>query len=243
MSRRNALITAAGVAAVGITSSTLLATPAAAAPRPLRNDELKAALRRVEARRRRILTDRASTNGWEMEKTTDDEGDIATRHVEGTPLSVPVRTGDVESVLAHVIRRFHYEVEALGLRDEPNPLVGWAAPSSIRDSRLPESNRASGTAVVVRPDSYPPGVRGGFTSRQELTIRDILADAEGVVRWGGDDRHPYEGLFYLNVPPGDARLARVAARIRAWREVPGAGAGLVPDVTAPSRRRRASQFR
>lgn len=243
MTRRSTLTIAAGVVAVGITSSSLLATPAAAAPQPLRNDKLKAALRRAEARRRRILTGRASANGWEMQKAADDEGDIATRHVEGTPLRVPVRTGDVEQVLAHVIRRFHYEVDALGLHGEPNPLAGWVAPSSIRDSRLPESNQASGTAIVVRPAFYPPGAQGGFTSVQELTIRDIVADAEGVVRWGGDDRRRYEGLFYLDVPPGNAHLGRVAAKVRAWSEKPGAGAGFVPDVTAATRRRRAAQFR
>ncbi|MGW3598984.1 hypothetical protein [Streptomyces sp. NPDC005167] len=244
ITRRHALTTAAGAtAAVSLASTGLLATPAVAAPKPLRNDELKAALRRVEARNRRLLTGRPSTNRWEMQKAADDGGDIVTRHVPGTGLKVSVRTGDTEAVLIHVIRRFHYEVDTLGPHGEPNPVEGWVAPSAVRDSRLPESNQASGTAVVIRPDFYPPGVRGGFTAGQQLIIRDIVADTEGVVRWGGDDRRPYEGLFYLAVRPGDARLERVAAKLRAWDETPGAGAGVVPDVTEPSRRRRAARYR
>ncbi|MFI1971427.1 hypothetical protein [Streptomyces cinnamoneus] len=244
ITRRHALTAAAGItAAVSLASTGLLATPAAATPQPLNNDELKEALRRVGARRRRLLTSRPSANGWEMQKAADDGGDIVTRHVAGTGLNVSVRMGDPETVLVHVIRRFHYEIDTLGLHDEPNLLEGWVAPSAARDSRLPESNQASGTAVVIRPNFYPPGVRGGFTTAQQLIIRDIVADTEGVVRWGGDDRRPYEGLFYLIVPPGDARLARVAAKIRTWDETPGAGAGVVPDVTEPSRRRQAARYR
>ncbi|GAA0377972.1 hypothetical protein [Streptomyces blastmyceticus] len=244
ITRRQALTVAAGLtAAASLASTGLLATPAVAAPQPLKDDKLKEALRRVEARRRRLLTSRPSANGWEMQKAVDDGGDIVTRHVAGTGLNVSMRMGDPETVLVHVIRRFHYEVDTLGLPGEPNPVEGWVAPSVARDSRLPESNQASGTAVVVRPDFYPPGVRGGFTTAQQLIIRDIVADTEGVVRWGGDDRRPYEGLFYLAVRPGDARLARVAAEIRTWDETPGSGAGVIPDVTEPSRRRKAARYR
>lgn len=243
ITRRATLVAAGVTAAAGLTTTGLLSTPAVAAPQPFRNDALKEALRRAEARRRRLLTDRPSANGWEMQKAVDADGDIVTCPVPGTGLTVPVRTGDVETVLIHVVRRFHYEVDTLGAHGEPNPLEGWMAPSAVRDSRRPESNRASGTAVVIRPGSYPPGVRDGFTAGQQLLIHDIIADTEGVVRWGGDDRRPYEGLFYLDVPPGDARLARVAARIRTWAGTPGAGAGVVPDVTEPSRRRRAARYR
>ncbi|MBQ1092281.1 hypothetical protein [Streptomyces sp. B93] len=246
LSRRRALTTAAGVtAAAGLTGVGLGAVPAAAAPaaapKPLKDDDLKEALRRFEARRRRTLTGRPSANGWEMHKAVDADSELATCPVPGTGLSVVVRTGDVETVLVHVVRRFHYEVDTLGLPGEPAPLQGWTAPSKVRDSGLPQSAQASGTAVVVRPGSFPPGVRGGFTRAQELVIRDIVADTEGVVRWGGDDRRPYEGLFYVAVAPGDPKLARVAEGLRAAHERPGAGAGVLVDATEPSRRRRAAR--
>ncbi|MEV6673942.1 hypothetical protein [Streptomyces sp. NPDC051162] len=91
ITRRHALIAAAGVTAtVSLASTGLLATPAVAAPQPLRDDDLKEALRRVEARRRRLLTSRPSASGWEMQKAADDGGDIVTRHVAGTGLNVSV---------------------------------------------------------------------------------------------------------------------------------------------------------
>lgn len=258
MSRRRALAAAAGVtAAASLVSTGVLAGPAAAATRPPatplspvspsstapNSEELKEALRRLKARRRRVLTGRPSANGWEMQKVVDADGDIGTLAVPGTGLTVTARHGDVGTVLVHVIRRFHYEVDALGLPGEPSPVEGWAKPSTVRDARLPESNRASGTAVVIRPGSYPPGARGGFDAGQLLVLRDILADTEGAVRWGGDDRRPYEGLFSLAVPPGDPRLARVAEKLRAWDTTPGLGAGVVVDVAEASRLRRAARYR
>ncbi|MFG3018502.1 hypothetical protein ACGFZQ_08095 [Streptomyces sp. NPDC048254] len=96
--------------------------------------------------------------------------------------------------------------------------------------------------MAIRPGSYPPGARGGFTAGRQLIIRDIIADTEGVVRWGGDDRRPSEGLFYVAVRPGDPRLARVAAKIRSWEETPGRGAGVLVDMTQPSRKRRAARY-
>ncbi|MGW0617575.1 hypothetical protein ACWD3P_08700 [Streptomyces sp. NPDC002765] len=250
LTRRRALSTTVGITiAASAGAGPLLASPAAAAsqatPEPLRDDELKEALRRLKARRRRIFTGRPSANGWEMEREADVGGSIRTCEIQGTPgpLTFAIRAGDVETVLVHVIRRFHYEIDSLGASDEPRPVEGWTAPSGVRDSRLPQSNQASGTAVVIRPGSYPPGGRGAFTAAQELVVRDILADAEGLVRWGGDDRLPYEGLFYLAVRPLDPRLAQVAAKIRSWDETPGAGAGVLVDAAQPSRRRRAARFR
>lgn len=72
ITRRHTLTAAVGVTtATSLASTGLLAAPAIAAPQPLKNDELKEALRRVEARRRRLLTDRPSANQWEMEKVAD----------------------------------------------------------------------------------------------------------------------------------------------------------------------------
>ncbi|WP_370531776.1 hypothetical protein [Streptomyces venezuelae] len=130
----------------------------------------------------------------------------------------------------------------LGMADGvANGAFGPGTQAGLKNHTL-LNNQASGTAVVIRPGSYPAGARGTFTAGQLLVLRDILADTEGVVRWGGDDRRPYEGLFYLDVQPGDVRLARVAATVRAWAETPSAGAGVVPDVTEPARRRRAARF-
>ncbi|MBO0656799.1 hypothetical protein J1792_29885 [Streptomyces triculaminicus] len=172
-----------------------------------------------------------SANGWRMERTVGGGGPV-----EGIGVTVALRAGDVETVLVHVVRRFHYEIAELG----EGQVVGHLAPGRVPLARAglpqpPESNHASGTAVAIRPDWYPKGGRGGFFPLEMLALRDVLAECEGVVRWGGDaHERPYEALFFLDVPPGDARLARVAAKIRGGGAVrPGAGP---VDVLAPGRR-------
>jgi hypothetical protein len=184
------------------------------------------------------VTGRPSLNGWETEKSADDGGNIWTRPVPGTPLDgVQVRMGDIETVLVHVVQRFHYEVDPLR-RDD---VVGWRHPATIRNE-LAESNLASGTAVQIRPGFYPSGQRGGFFSNQLVIVRDILADLEGVVRWGGDDKWPDEALFYIDAPPEDGHLTRVADKLRTWAVTPGKGAGASADPFQRDRRRAAQRL-
>ncbi|TRO59797.1 MULTISPECIES: hypothetical protein [unclassified Streptomyces] len=172
-----------------------------------------------------------SPNGWELEEKANDVSTVWTRPVPGTGLDVDVRIGDVETVLVHVVRRFHYEIDELRKGD----LGGWRAPARVKLTRA-EGNQASGTAVAIRPGSYPPGAEGGFYSPQLMVIRDILAECDGVVRWGGDDDRPYEALFSIDVPPGDKRLTDLVARLRNWADEPGAGPGTRVDVADAKRR-------
>lgn len=223
---------AVGVAALPLSHFLSQAYADANNPIPAR---VRDALRSAQDRTRRVLAGSRSHNGWEMENVADDGGTVYTRPVPGTPLQgVAVRMGDVETVLVHLVRRFHYEVDPLRRGD----VVGWHDPAGLARSR-PESNLASGTAVRIRPGFYPRGARGGFFPQQEVVIRDILAELDGVVRWGGDDRTPDESLFSVDVRPGDERLARAAARIRGWQLEPGAGAGSAVNVLSGARRKAA----
>lgn len=81
-----------------------------------------------------------SQNGWTIQANADLDSQVWTRTVASTGLSVPVWIGDVEAILLHTIRRFHYEIEEI----RPNDLVGWTLAKKIR-KRSPESNLASGT--------------------------------------------------------------------------------------------------
>ncbi|MFE4583088.1 hypothetical protein, partial [Streptomyces chartreusis] len=167
-----------------------------------------------------------SPNGWEIEERANDVSTVWTRSIPGTPCDLDVRLGDVATVLTHVVRRFHYEIDELRTGD----LTGWRAPSRVRLDR-PEGNQASGTAVAIRPGSYPPGARGGFFPAQLVVVRDILAECDGVVRWSGDDDRPYEALFSVDVPPDDEHLTKLVAKLRGWADDPGAGPGTPVDVT------------
>ncbi|WP_368396991.1 hypothetical protein [Streptomyces sclerotialus] len=52
-----------------------------------------------------------SANGWPIEREARHVSTVWSRPVAGRGLDVEVRIGDVEAILVHVIRRFHYEVQ------------------------------------------------------------------------------------------------------------------------------------
>lgn len=211
LSRRTAL--RLGVVA-SVASATVRAWPAMASGSRLSDADAKR--RGVE---NRVKTGRVSPNGWEMEKGSDIGGGIWTVPVEGSGLLVATRIGDVQTVLLHAIRRFHYEIGYL----EPGEVEGFRKPAARNSS---ENNHASGTAVDIRPGWYPRGTRG-LNPAETQVVRAILADCEGVVRWGGDLADPHESHFEIAVPPEDLRLVRVADKIRLWNELPGQGAGVL----------------
>ncbi|MGW2885814.1 hypothetical protein ACWDDN_10755 [Streptomyces griseoruber] len=228
----------AATIAVSLPASQLLASPAYAASSDPSPAKIREVVRRAQDRERRVQTGKPSLNGWEMERVADEGGNIFTRPAPGTPLAgIAIRMGEVETLLVHVVRRFHYEIDELRKGD----VVGWRSPGSVRKG-LPESNQASGTAVQIRPDHYPSGARGGFFPQQNLAIRDILTDLDGVVRWGGDDRKPDESLFYIAVSPTDERLVKVANKIRTWNYTPGKGSGVIIDPLQPKRRAAAQRL-
>jgi hypothetical protein len=235
-SSRRHFLTSVAIIGAAATASGFVARPARAVPSPgPGRRDISPTERRLRERHEKVLTGLTSTNGWEMERVVDDHGSIYTRPVPGTPLDgLQVRIGDVDVVLVHLVRRFHYEIDEL----RRGEVVGWCPPAKVR-RRRPESALASGTAVRIRPGHCPVGSRGNLHDLEVAVVRDILAELDGVVRWGGDYQVPEESLFYLDVPPGDERLAAVATRIRGWRDEADSGAGTPVDVTSPDRRRAA----
>ncbi|RZU48695.1 hypothetical protein EV385_0413 [Krasilnikovia cinnamomea] len=176
----------------------------------------------------------ATGNGWPAVKS----GQVRNHRIEGSDTAVALLPGATATVLLHVARRFHYDVDELA--------AGEAAGhhSSAADGTAAGVNFRSGTALALRPDSYPAGAGGNLYPQQIAMVRDILAECDGVVRWGGDDvSRPMEGAFYIDVPPGDARLKRLAARLAGWAKEPGQGAGVVVDPAAPDRLRAAVALR
>jgi hypothetical protein len=123
--------------------------------------------------------------------------------VEGTGMTVRLLAGPAATVLVYAARRFHYEIDTLRAGD----LVGDPA----------------GTAVDIRPGWYPAGVTGGFLPHQLSVIRDILAECDGVLRWGGDaTATPTESRFELAVPASDPRVVALAKRLGGRAATPGA---------------------
>jgi len=108
-----------------------------------------------------------------------------------------------------VAARFNAEVQ---------PLQGWQVWGY--DYRVDVNNtnwwscHASGTAVDLNAVLHPNNASGTFTAAQVTKIRSILADCNNVVAWGADFGTPDEMHFEINVPPGDTRLATLAAQLR-----------------------------
>lgn len=214
---RSAVTTAVAAGTVaGTTAASATSATASAADRAAGSTEAAA-------------SGRVSANGWPVDSAPNDAGSVWTRPVPGTGFGVEVAIGDVETILVHVVRRFHYEIETL--RD--GDVTGYRSPARTKGY---ETNHASGTAVDIRPDCYPAGVRGGFFPHQVAVIRDILADCEGVVKWGGDFPTPDEGHFQIDVPPTSPEVGRVAGKLRGWNAAPGAGAGVALDPHDAERR-------
>src|SRR3954471_17565435 len=156
LSRRH-MLAAAGMADAGTAVPAAPAAPASAAPKHPR------------------WSGRISQNGWPIVDGTK----VATVKVEGSNAGVALLPGDVATVLLHVARRFHYEVDALASGD----VSGHATTRTVTAAY--ESNYLSGTALAIRPNVYPTGSAGNLFPTELLVVRDILAECDGVVRWGG----------------------------------------------------------
>lgn len=149
-----------------------------------------------------------SQNGWQIQNQANKVSTVWTRSVSGTGLRVDIRIGLPELLLLHIARRFHYEVQELRAGD----LQGW---SRIGRTPLtsPASNLSSGTALRIVPGARSSG---SYFPQQVRTIRDIVADCAGAVRWGGDDDAVDESLYYLAAGPDSGELMRVAPKFQKW---------------------------
>ncbi|MFG3182127.1 hypothetical protein [Streptomyces nigra] len=225
---RRMMVQGTAVLGLGLASGTLLTAPTASAA-DVAVSASSAGATGAAAKERPV-----SLNGWVMEEQADDVSTVWTRAVPGTGLTVATRIGDVETVLVHLLRRHHYEIDEL----RPGDVTGWQHPSGF-DPATPASNLASGTALRIRPGHYPAGTAGGWFPHQLTVLRDILAELDGVVRWSGDDKRPDESLFSIDAAPNSPRLRSLAAELRGLREHPGRGAGVPADPLATDRRQAA----
>ncbi|MFE7777249.1 hypothetical protein ACFU5O_25830 [Streptomyces sp. NPDC057445] len=170
-----------------------------------------------------------SANGWPILEEAEEFG------IEGSGHTVRLADGDAAVILLHVARRFHYEIDQLRAGD----VHGHTR--SRRAHERYESNHLSGTAIAIRPEAYPVGVKGGLYSHELVIVRDILAELDGSVAWGGDMRTPKESHFQIALKSGHPKVKGVARKIRGWNDSPGEGAGAV-DAFDPKRRSKAKAF-
>lgn len=201
-------------AAAAITGATVVTTISAAEAAPAEPGAWRAS---------------TSANGWPV------LAQAGWHAIEGSGQQVRL-ADDAAVILTHVARRFHYEIDQLRTGD----VHGHVATLQITERY--ESNYLSGSALAIRPLAYPVGVAGGLWPRELVVVRDILAELDGVVAWGGDFDRPKESHFEIALKPGDARVKGAVRRITGWAGgAGGQGAGAV-DAFDPSRRAKAKAF-
>jgi hypothetical protein len=157
-----------------------------------------------------------SYNGWPVGSPGSVIG-VQNFVVSGTSVVLPIKSGDVATVLRYVAQRFNAEVETL----EGWQCWGYDYRANVNNPGV-WSNHASGTAIDLNAVKHPNGATATFTAAQTAAVRLILASCGAVVYWGQDYRGVVDGMhFEIDVPPGDPALPQLAASIRA-------GGGVVP---------------
>ncbi|MGK5521148.1 hypothetical protein ACSNN9_17570 [Micromonospora sp. URMC 107] len=171
-----------------------------------------------------------SANGWKI-----DPAAITTYRVEGSNASVALRRGRAAAVLLHIARRWHYEIAPLDT-GEGGGITGHTTRRTIRAGF--ESNYLSGTALALHPTAYPTGGSERLWPHHEAIVRDILADCQGTVVWGGDLNPAKASHFEIVARPADKVLAQVAAYLdtSAQTKFKSQTAGMVADPATPARR-------
>ncbi|WP_395726219.1 M15 family metallopeptidase [Nakamurella sp.] len=161
-----------------------------------------------------------SYNGWTVASPPGSTIGIQNFTVPGTSVVLPIRSGDVATILLYVAQRFNAEVEPI----LAGQCWGYSYRPNVNNPSV-WSNHASGTAIDLNAVKHPNGGANTFSSPQIAAVRRILSVTGDTVYWGQDYRGVVDGMhFEINVPPGDPRLAQAITRIR------GAGLPYVPGV-------------
>ena len=150
-----------------------------------------------------------SYNGWPVGTPASAIG-VANYTVPGTSVVLPVKSGDVATVLMYVAGRFNREVEAL----RSGQCWGYDYRKNVNNPSV-WSNHASGTAIDLNAVLHPNGAKNTFNSGQVAAIRNILAYTGDVIYWGGDYSGTTDEMhFEIDVPPGDSDLPALVAKIQ-----------------------------
>lgn len=149
-----------------------------------------------------------SYNGWSAPPPSG----IRPLVVDGASIAPGVRDDDdVFVILQYVAVEFDKRVEWL----RPGWCWGFNYRATTGGTTL--SNHASASAEDLNAPLHPYNVPASrnLTPAQIAEIHQILAELDGVVRWGGDYSSNVDAMhFELNVTPESGRVRAVADKIR-----------------------------
>jgi hypothetical protein len=151
-----------------------------------------------------------SYNGWPANSDPAAIGVDRQWSINGVTAPGGIKAGDVDTVLGYVFDALDTRVEAA----VPGWCWGYTYKANVNNpSQL--SNHSSATAFDYNAPSHANGGAKyeGWTTAEVAEIREILAEVEGVIRWGADYSGTKDSMhFEVNVDAD--RLADVAAKIR-----------------------------
>lgn len=171
-----------------------------------------------------------SQNGWPVDPP------LTTITVAGH--SAQVRVGDVALLLAWAAQQWDAHVEPL------TSLSGWrSAAVNTASGGIPTSNHLSATAIDLNGAVHPYEAthratwRPTITGEKRAAVHAIIAEAGGVLRWGGDYVSPWRDEMHVEVVGSAAQVAAVVDRLGLRPKEPGqvqAGATTyTPQASAP----------
>jgi len=160
----------------------------------------------------------ASYNGFKASPNPADFGGLDNSYVPGSgaKLAPGVRAGDVATVLFYVAGQLDARVEDGDLYPQGDEWGYSYRPSKNSAALL--SCHSSATAFDWNATRHPNGKRGTFTAAQVAEIRNILAEVDALVYWGGDawgNGTPDEMHFEIAEGVTLEQLAETAAKIKA----------------------------
>jgi len=122
-----------------------------------------------------------SQNGWPAKANLKT---VVIEPVKGVKLRI-VDNHYVEYVFTYLVQQYHKRVDKV---TGPHKADDWGfAYRANRNAPNSLSNHASGTAIDLDATEHPNGVptKKTFSQKQIQEIHKILAELDGVVRWGG----------------------------------------------------------
>lgn len=154
-----------------------------------------------------------SQNGWSA------SANLKTRviePVEGVKLRVR-DDDDVAYALGYVAAQWHKRVESLVGKVTDDWGFAFRANRNDPDSL---SNHSSGTAIDLNAVQHPNGVATSrtFSAKEAAEIREIVAEFDGALRWGGDYRGTPDAM-HVEV---NATKAKLAAAVKKHKAAHGA---------------------
>jgi len=162
-----------------------------------------------------------SQNGWPA-SSDPKQIDVVSFKVGSVSFPNGVKAGDVHTVLNYVATQFGKTVEKL-----MSPGC-WGYDYKKIDGSNSLSNHSSGTAIDLNAPHHPMGSSGTFGTKAKTAIHKIIADCDGVVKWGGD----YTGRkdeMHFEIVGNAAAVKKLADKLGGSTSTPPASNKLLVD--------------